>query len=106
MDKEKRKRIEDDVKEIQKKLKDSIFMKIPALNGKNRIYLPEMYLKKLSDEEFVVLWSLKGIEIMVNEKTGMYIEKRRKELGLRRSPGSEVRPESPGKPVNGSKKVG
>ena len=81
------------VKEVQESLKASIFEKIPALNGQHKVYLPEMYFKKLNDEEFVVLWSLKGLEIVVNQKTGEYIEKRRKELGLRREQGSEVIPE-------------
>ena len=93
MEKEKPKIDQDQVRKVQDSLKASIFAKIPALNGQHKVYLPELYFKKLSDEEFVVLWSLKGIEIIVNQKTGEYIEKRRKSLGLRREQGSEVVPE-------------
>jgi transcriptional regulator len=72
-------------------LKASIFTKMPMLNGRDPVYMPNMYFEKLTDEEFVVLWTLPNLVFHVNEKTGAYIEERRKRLGLKRMPGSEVK---------------
>ena len=71
-------------------LKRSIFKKIPALNGTSEIYLPQVYFKNLTDEEFVVMWTLPDLTIKVTDKCGLYIEARRKRLGLTRTDTSEV----------------
>jgi hypothetical protein len=81
-----------DVNRMHKELQKSIFGKIPALNGKGTVYLPRVYFQKLTDEEFIVLWELKGLTIEVSRQTGDYIEKRRRMLGLPRETGSEVLP--------------
>lgn len=78
------------VVDMHAKLRESIFNKIPALNGQSRVYLPQMYFEKLTDEEFIVLWSLPALQIIVNHKTGAYVEERRRVLGLKATKDSRV----------------
>lgn len=77
---------------LHEKFKKSIFAKIPVLSGREDVYLPQEYFTRLTDEEFVVLWTLPDLTIQVSEDCAAYIENRRKLLGLERAEGSEVRP--------------
>ncbi len=64
--------------------KKSLMGKIPELEFKNtHIGLQLAHFKKLSDDEFTILWYMPGMDIEVDHKTQIYIEKRRRELGLK-----------------------
>lgn len=64
--------------------KKRLLAKIPELGHKNvHIGLQLAHFKKLSDEEFTVLWYMPGMDIDVDHKTQIYIEHRRRELGLK-----------------------
>ena len=70
---------------LHKELVKSIFEKIPELAEEEAVvYLTERLFEKLSDEEFVVLWSLPNMVIRVSDKAADYLEERRKLLGLKR----------------------
>lgn len=64
--------------------KDKLFSKIPELGHKNvHIGLQLAHFRKLSDAEFTILWYMPGMDIDVDHKTQIYIETRRRELGLK-----------------------
>ena len=64
--------------------KKRLFEKIPELGQKNvQIGLQLAHFKKLSDAEFTILWYMPGMDIDVDHKTQIYIETRRRELGLK-----------------------
>jgi len=96
----------DDIDKIAKdtieRVKGRIFRKIPEL-GENwdSVYVSLANLKRLTDEEFILLWMLPDIEIRISKKTTAYIQERKSLLG--QSPGrhSSIRQEekqSPRKP--------
>lgn len=85
-----KKQIAAEVARMQKVIEKSLLGKLPQLNGSATVYLPLVYFKRLSDLEFIVLWEIKNMRIEVAPKTGDYIEKRRRMLGLHREFGSEV----------------
>lgn len=68
----------------------SIYKKIPDLRENSEIYLQKLYFLRLTDEEFVVLWSMPNLVIRVDNKAAIYIEERRKLLGLLRDTHSGV----------------
>lgn len=64
--------------------KDKLFSKIPELGHKGvHIGLQLAHFKKLSDSEFTILWYMPGMDIDIDHKTQVYIEMRRRELGLK-----------------------
>ena len=78
------------VAELHKKLVRSIFEKIPVLEEEEDIYINQGAFKTLTDEEFIVLWSLPNIVIRVSKNAADYLEERRKLLGLKRAEYSGV----------------
>jgi len=58
-----------------------VMEKLPALIDK-RVFLSRYYFEVLTDVEFTTLWYMPGLEIMVSKRTRMYIEQRRRALGL------------------------
>lgn len=88
--------------ETIQKLAQRIFKKIPEL-GENwdSVYVGKGALQNLTDEEFIILWSLPAIVIKVSKNTGIYIQERKSLLGLRANEHSNIRMEekqSPRKP--------
>lgn len=73
-----------------KALVQSIFTKIPDLVEENEIYINKGAFKTLTDEEFIVLWSLPSIVIRVSPNAADYLEERRMLLGLKRAEQSGV----------------
>ena len=67
---------------IDQKTLESLYRKIPELQDCRVIMLPYHYWLKLSDLEFMVLYTLPNLQIKVNPKTMAYIEARRQELKL------------------------
>ena len=66
------------------KAKTGLFGKIPELGHKEvHIGLQMAHFKKLSDAEFTTLWYMPGMDIDIDLKTQIYIETRRRELGLK-----------------------
>lgn len=64
--------------------KKSLLGKIPELGHRNSLIgLQLAHFKKLSDAEFTILWYMPGLDIDVDGKTQIYIEVRRRELGLK-----------------------
>ncbi len=64
--------------------KKRLLAKIPELGQKNvHIGLQLAHFRKLSDAEFAILWYMPGLDIDVDHKTQIYIETRRRELGLK-----------------------
>ena len=64
--------------------KDRLLRKIPELGHKNvHVGLQLAHFKKLTDDEFTILWYMPGMDITVDHKTQIYIEMRRRELGLK-----------------------
>lgn len=58
--------------------------KLPDLGRKNvRIMLQLSHFKKLTDLEFIILWHMPGLDIMVEPKTQKYVESRRQKLGVK-----------------------
>jgi len=83
--KDKKERQKERLVQLHGDLIRSIFRKIPVLEGEKEIYLHRMYFEKLTDEEFIVLWSMPNLVIRVNPKAADYIEERRRLLGLKMS---------------------
>lgn len=78
------------------RLKQRIFTKIPELSGGwEQVYVSRADLKRLTDEEFVLLWMLPGIEVRVGNKTAEYVNERRRLLGLTQGKHSSVKKEAP-----------
>jgi hypothetical protein len=75
---------------LHNELVKSIFKKIPVLEEEKEIYLPKGMFQLLTDEEFIVLWSLPNIVIRVSDKAADYMEERRLLLGLKREESSGV----------------
>lgn len=72
------------MKTLNGKDKKSLMGKIPELGFKNtHIGLQLAHFKKLSDDEFTILWYMPGMDIEVDQKTQVYIETRRRALGLK-----------------------
>ena len=69
--------------ETVEKLKQRIFRKIPDLGEETEVYIPKGIIANLTDEEFIVLWSLPNITIKIGQKTSEYVDERRRLLGLR-----------------------
>jgi len=70
--------------ETRERIKQGLLKKIPVLNDKDsEIYLQRTDLKRLTDEEIVVLWTLPDVVIKLGKKAGEYLDERRKLLGLR-----------------------
>lgn len=64
--------------------KKQLFAKIPELGHKNvHVGLQLAHFKKLSDAEFIILWYMPGMDITIDHKTQIYVETRRRELGLK-----------------------
>lgn len=62
---------------------ESLYMKIPELRDCKTIALPRHYFEKLTDVEFIVLYTLPAtLGVRVTPRTLEYIEARRKQLGL------------------------
>ena len=78
------------ISDLHKGLVTSIFQKIPVLEEEKDIYLPKGMFELLTDEEFVVLWTLPNIVIRVSDRAAEYLEERRKLLGLKRAEQSGV----------------
>ena len=78
------------VAELHKELVKSIFAKIPVLEEEEEIYINQGAFQLLTDEEFIVLWSLPNIVIRVSDNAAKYLEERRKLLGLKRAEQSGV----------------
>ena len=66
------------------KLPAQLRKKLPVLGTSDqRIMLQKTFLKQLTDTEFIILWNMPNLDIIVTENTRAYIEKRRCELGLK-----------------------
>jgi len=78
------------LKVLHQKLIESIFEKIPVLETEKDVYLGKLYFKKLTDEEFVLLWTLPNLIIRVHPNAADYLEERRLLLGLKRNMQSGV----------------
>lgn len=64
--------------------KKGLLQKIPELAQRNRLIGLQMaHFKKLSDAEFTILWYMPGLDIDIDQKTQIYIEVRRRALGLK-----------------------
>lgn len=72
------------MKEITADQVKAIMDKIPKTGEGTRVFLPMMFFKKLTDDEFKVLFYAPGFEMMISEKSAEYIVHRAKELGLKK----------------------
>lgn len=62
--------------------KKKLLEKIPEVVGNNKVIgLQLAHFKKLSDQEFALLWHM-PLDIVISPNTRKYVEKRRLELGL------------------------
>ncbi|MEN8230457.1 MAG: hypothetical protein ABFS38_20010 [Bacteroidota bacterium] len=78
------------------RLKQQIFAKIPELSGGwEQVYVSRADLKRLTDEEFLILWMLPGIDVRVGNKTAEYVNERRQLLGLTQGKHSNIKKEAP-----------
>ena len=90
----------DDIDKIAKdtieRVKQRIFRKIPEL-GENweQVFVSLANLKRLTDEEFILLWMLPDIEIRISKKATAYIQERKSLLGLSANVHSGVKKEDP-----------
>jgi hypothetical protein len=71
--------------ENQELVLQALYSKIPELKVHHKIMLPGIYFKNLSDEEFIVLYTLPNLTVRVTPQTMKYIESRRIKLGLIKS---------------------
>lgn len=68
--------------EIIKQLQE----KIPLLKGESQtIRLNRIFLKKLSDIEFIVLWNMPNLTVEASPDVIEYVDQRRKKLKLKDS---------------------
>lgn len=78
------------------RVKTRIFAKIPELaGGWEQVFISRADLKRLTDEEFILLWLLPGIEVRVGNKTAEYVNERRELLGLTQGKHSSIKKEDP-----------
>ena len=68
--------------ELDKKKVAELMEKIPKSDASEKVILPLVFFKNLSDDEFTILWLMPGIDIIVTPKVLKYIEKRRRSLKL------------------------
>jgi hypothetical protein len=60
-----------------------LFEAYPVLSEADEtVYLSKAFFRKLTDEQFTVLWYLPGLTIVCNKGTMLYVNDRRKALGL------------------------
>lgn len=79
------------IAEQHKELVKSIFTKIPALaEEQSEVYINKGAFQTLTDEEFIILWSLPSIVIRVSKNAADYLEERRILLGMKRAEHSGV----------------
>ena len=66
------------------KARSALLKKLPELGNRNmRIMLQRSHFKKMTDLEFIILWHMPGLDIMIEPRTKIYVEQRRKALGAR-----------------------
>lgn len=66
------------------KLPAQLRKKLPVLGTNDqRIMLQTTFLKTLNDTEFIILWNMPNLDIIVTENTRAYIENRRRGLNLK-----------------------
>jgi hypothetical protein len=80
----------DRLSDLHKELVKSIFRKIPDLVEEKEVYINKGRFQTLTDEEFILLWSLPNIVIRVSKNAADYLEERRILLGLKRAEQSGV----------------
>ena len=88
--------LEQIAQETIQRLKDRLFLKIPELSvGWEQVYVSLVDLKRLTDEEFILLWMLPNIEVRIGKKASAYVQERRRLLGLSANDNSRVKEEAP-----------
>ena len=63
---------------------ERLMAKLPKPTKGIRTYLPAMFFRNLSDEEFTIMFYSPGMEFLISEKCAEYIIKRADELKLKK----------------------